>query len=123
MTFKMQIRKYDKVLSFFFVAALIGSFLIWSFEAQFDEEKWRTDPSRRYKIADDIIDSDLLIGMSKLEVIDLLGEPVDLIETEVDLINYKIGAPPSFSKSVNEQLVIIFENAKVVEVFRIRTDE
>ena len=48
------LKKYDKVLFVFFAAALIASFLIWTFEERFDENTWRTNPAVRYKMTDDI---------------------------------------------------------------------
>lgn len=109
-------KKYDKVLFVFFAAALIASFLIWTFEERFDENTWSTNPAVRYKMADDIIDSDMLIGKHKQAVIDLLGTPYKTNIYGKDNFIYRLGRPPSFSESKRTILIIDFELDHVVEV-------
>ncbi|WP_047550020.1 hypothetical protein [Psychroserpens sp. Hel_I_66] len=117
-------KKFDKVVLFFFAAFSIGAFLFWVFEEQFDEKEWHARPSRRYKMVDDMIgDDELLIGRSKQEIIDFLGKPVDPITAEKDVLNYKIGTPPSFSKLKREELIIEFENDIAVKAFRVRMED
>lgn len=116
-------KKYDKVILFFFAAFVITSYFTWLFEEQFDESEWHSSPSQRYKMADEIIDSELFIGKSKDEIIEVLGEPVDPIYSEKDILNYKIGTPPSFSKHKREELIIVFEDSVVIEVFRMRMED
>ena len=100
---RFRLRKHDKVLSFIFVAMLITSFLYWAFEEQFDDQKWRTNPSKRYKMTDDIIDNELLIEKSKDDVITLLGVFYDSIPNGKDNIVYKLGTPPSFFEASAEK--------------------
>ena len=116
-------RKYDKVILFFFAAFAVGAFFTWIFEEQFDEKEWHASPSRRYKMVDDIIDDELFIGKSKDDIIEVLGQPVDPINSEKDILNYKIGTPPSFSKHKREELIIVFENSVAIQAFRISIDE
>lgn len=113
---RLALKKYDKVLFVFFAAALIGSFLIWTFEEQFDVKAWHVNPSGRYQMADDIIDSDLLITKSKEDIIDLLGSPYDTNLFGKDNFIYKLGKPPSFSESKIALLIIVFELNLAVEV-------
>jgi hypothetical protein len=113
----------DKAFFIIFGVAIIASFLTWVFEERFDEEAWRSYPSRRYKMADDIVDEEIFIGMSRPEIMDILGEPVDPLYDDQSLLNYRIGSPPSFSKVVREELIITFVNKKAVNVFRVRMDE
>jgi hypothetical protein len=113
---RLYLKKYDKVLFVFFGAALISSFLIWTFEERFDQQNWNDNSSLRYKMADDIIDSDMLIGMSKDEVIDLLGFPYKTNLYGKDNIAYRLGRPPSFSKSKRTILIVDFELGDVVQV-------
>ena len=71
----LHLKKYDKVLLVFFGAALIGSFLIWTFEERFNQNDWQTKPEKRYQMADHIIDSNMLVGKSREDIIQLLGLP------------------------------------------------
>nr|WP_321221787.1 hypothetical protein [uncultured Psychroserpens sp.] len=115
--------KYDKVILFFFAVFSIGLFFNWVFEEQFDEKVWHSNPSRRYKMADDIIDDEIFIGKSKQDIIEVLGEPVDPLQSEKDILNYKIGTPPSFRELKREELIIVFENNVANEVFRVRMED
>jgi len=117
---RFTLKKYDKVLFVFFAAALLASFLIWTFEERFDENTWRNNITKRYTMTDDIIDSELLIGKSKDEVIELLGIPYMTNHNGNDNIVYRLGKSPSFSKPKEDNLIIIFENAVVVEVIHIK---
>lgn len=115
--------KYDKVILFFFAVFSLGALYSWVFEEQFDEKKWHARPSKRYKIVDDIIDDEIFIGKSKDDIIEVLGTPVDPIKSEKDILNYKIGTPPSFSEHKREELIFVFENSVAIEAFRVRMDE
>ena len=110
------LKKYDKVLFVFFAAALLASFLIWTFEERFDETTWRSSIAKRYKMADDIIDSGLLIGKSNNDVIELLGTPYISNRNGNDNFIYRLGKSPSFSKPKEDNLIVIFENALVSKV-------
>lgn len=123
MKFNWRLTLYDKVLFVIFGAALLASFFIWVFEERFDENVWQSNPSNRYKMADAIIDDAIFIGMTRPEIIDILGRPVDPFSDDQSVLNYKIGTPPSFSKDVREELVIIFVNKKAVKVFRLKMNE
>lgn len=110
------LKKYDKVLFVFFAAILIGSFLIWTFEERFDEKAWRANPEKRYQMVDDIIDSDLLIGKSKEDIIELLGSPYNTNLYGKDNFAYRLGRPPSFSESKRTILIVDFELDHAVQV-------
>ena len=103
-------KKFDKVVLFFFAAFAVGAFFIWTFEGQFDAEVWHSNPLKRYKMVDDIIDEEVLIGQSKDSIVELLGQPLDALDTNKDLLHYNIGSPPSFSQPVREELIILFED-------------
>lgn len=113
---RLNLKKYDKVLLVLFSAALIASFLIWVFEERFNEKSWSANPSMRYQMADDIIDSDMLIGKSKEDVIELLGLPYKSNLFGKDNIAYRLGRPPSFSESKRTILIIDFELDHAVQV-------
>ncbi|WP_299337415.1 hypothetical protein [uncultured Psychroserpens sp.] len=108
-------KKYDKVLLFFFVAFISASSLIWLFEERFNEKEWRSNPTMRYKMCEDIVDNELLLGKTDVEVISLLGEP-DLFSSEQNFqMIYEVGKGPSFFESEEDQLIVIFENSRVVK--------
>ena len=112
----LRLKRNDKIGLFFFVAFIISSSLIWLFEERFTQEQWRTNPSQRYKLVDNLIESQLLIGKSKDEVIVLLGEPYSKSNVKEDIFIYRLGKQPSFFNSRKEHLLIIFVNQQVDEV-------
>ncbi|MGS2725444.1 hypothetical protein ACU8DI_02465 [Psychroserpens sp. BH13MA-6] len=114
----LRIKKYDKLLLFFFAAVVIGSFLTWAFEERFDPELWRSNPTLRYKMADDIIENRLLIGKTKEEIKRLLGFPSKSAFEGKDNVVYRMGRAPSFFEPQTQLLVIVFENNHVKEVFQ-----
>ena len=105
-----------KIVLFLFVAFVISMSLIWIFEEQFDKTRWDMDPSRRYKMVDDLIESQLLMGSTKCQVISILGKPSSSTQGDRDAFIYDIGDPPSFFDSRKEHLLIIFIDQKVDEV-------
>ncbi|MFC0603168.1 hypothetical protein [Winogradskyella pulchriflava] len=111
-----RLKRNDKIGLFFFVAFILSSSLIWLFEERFDKEQWRSNPSLRYKMVDDVIESQLLIGKPKYEVIELLGQPSSRSSAEKDAFLYRIGRQPGFFETKREQLLIIFEAQTVVKV-------
>jgi len=60
---------------------LISSCVTFYKNEEFDVHKWETNMEERYKMANNIINKKLLIGKTKNEVIELLGE-IDLIFDE-----------------------------------------
>ena len=42
-------------------------------QKMFSKEKWNNDVSKRYKMADNLVRSEELIGLSRSEIIELLG--------------------------------------------------
>ncbi len=114
-----QLKRNDKIGLIFFIAFVLSMLLIYQFEERFDQERWRSQPRMRYKMADDIIESQLLIGKPKDEVIVILGKANSSLSEEKDLFFYRLGTPPSFFEAKREQLLIIFVDQKVIEVARI----
>ena len=72
----IKLKRNDKIGLVFFLAFIISMSLVWLFEERFDQEQWRSNPGKRYKMAKNIIEQDLLDNKSKEEVIQILGEPV-----------------------------------------------
>ena len=90
--------------------------MLWLFEERFDKDQWRQNPSQRYKMIDDLIESQLLIGKTKDEVVLVLGQPNLKTSERNNAFAYSIGDQPSFFDSQPEHLLVIFINNKVDEV-------
>lgn len=112
----IRLSRNNKIGLFFFLAFVLSSTLIWLFEERFNKEQWRGRPTLRYKIVDDLIESQILIDKSKDQVIMLLGEPNISSSTSQDIFLYKIGKQPSFFENERELLLIMFKNKKVIKV-------
>jgi hypothetical protein len=111
-----RLKRNDKIGLFFFTAFVISSSLIWLFEERFNEDQWASNPSQRYKMVDDLIESQILINRSKAEVKNILGEPSSQSNDDRDIFVYNIGKQPSFFENRREHLLIIFELQRVDEV-------
>lgn len=95
------------VLAFF-------SYLSIKPQHEFNKEKWLADKHSRFEMRDDIIESKILIGKSKSEIIDLIGKPESKDTTE--LWKYYLGmSEAGFGVQIN-YLEITFENRKVSDV-------
>lgn len=113
---KLRLKRNDKIGLLFFIAFVASTILIYEFEERFDQERWRSLPSFRYEMAEDIVDSELFINKTKEDVIIILGEP-NAINTEGEIyFSYKLGQKPSFFKTEPTQLILRFENNRVKEV-------
>ena len=112
----LKLKRNDKIGLLFFVAFIISTSLIWLFEERFDQEQWRSTPQQRYKMADDLIESQLLIGKTKAEVISILGYSGFHVETNENILTYSLGKQPSFFATEKEYLLIVFTNGRVSEV-------
>jgi amino acid transporter len=80
----------------------------------FNQEKWNADKETRFEYADDLVDSDKLIGLTKKDIIALLGEPDYETETR---ITYYIGFSPRHFIGIDpDWLEIELENGKAIKV-------
>lgn len=83
-------------------------------EREFDKSSWDQFEERRYEYADDLVDNEKLIGLTKEEVQLMLGEPS--YENESSL-SYYLGFSPGHFISIDpDWLEIKFEEGKVNEV-------
>ena len=110
-----RLNRNDKIAFFFIVAFAISFSLIWIFEDQYDKDVWMNTPTERYKMADDIIESQMLLNKSKIEVIELLGEP-NAVLSDQNAFVYKLGSPPSFFSETKEHLLVVFTQNSVSKV-------
>jgi hypothetical protein len=83
----------------------------------FDREKWLSNKEKRYEMSKDIIEAKLLIGKSKNEVRQMLGEENNGSNAnEDDYWRYYLGYVPAVIGIDYDVLDIYFENGKVVRV-------
>ena len=80
----------------------------------FDKQKWFENKKSRYEISEDIIESKMLIGKTKLEVRELLGDEGN--KEESDHWNYYLGFRPGFPNIDPDVLYIEFKDGKVFKV-------
>ena len=99
-----------------FCAFVLATTIIYQFEERFSESLWKSQPTLRYKLADDIIDRELFIGKSQKEIISILGRPSNFNLNGDVSFRYNLGVKPSFSESTRVQLLIVFNDNKVSAV-------
>jgi hypothetical protein len=115
-------RKYIAVVPAVIFSPIVYAIVIisWIFvveyypQEKFDKHKWETNVEERYTMSKNIIKSEKLIGKTKDEVIELLGnEYSDYGENH---IGYYLGYIPSLFNIDPDILDIYFENGKVIKV-------
>lgn len=62
-------------LAYYGLILLLISYIEYIPESTFNEQKWRTETTSRYKMRDDIINNQILKLKNKSEVVTLLGNP------------------------------------------------
>jgi len=120
-------RKYLAIIPAIFLSPLlyVSIILIWIFsisyypKTTFDRQKWDDNKEERYKMSKNIIESEMLIGKTKDEVIELLGN--DFYTYNENHIAYGLGFVPELFNIDPDVLDIYFENGKVVRVGQHRT--
>ncbi len=79
----------------------------------FDQKVWKTDSDRRYEYSHDLVDSKILMGKTKKQVIQVLGDR----DTSNNEIYYYIGYRPEIGGIDPSSIIIDFKNGKVDSVF------
>ncbi len=103
----------------------VGIVLIWIFsisyypKTDFNRQQWVENKEERYKMSDDIIKTDMLIGKTKKEVIDILGDDFSMYKK--NHLIYNLGFVPGLSNIDPDVLDICFENGKVIRVIQYET--
>ena len=96
----------------------MGIIIIWVFSISyhpsnnFDRKKWFADEEKRYELSEDIIDSKLLIGKTKAEVRQILGNEENTDKS--DHWTYYLGFKPGLFSIDPDVLTIDFENGKAI---------
>jgi hypothetical protein len=88
-------------------------------ERNFTTKSWMSNIEKRYQLSDSIIDSGMLIGKTKEEVKELLGEYG--VGDEQDTWYYYIGTPPGLFVLDPFTLAINFKDGRVIEVTQSET--
>lgn len=97
-----------------------GIILLWIFsisyypKTDFNKQEWASNKEERYKMSNDIMESNLLIGKTKDEVISLMGN--DFYKYDDNHIAYDLGFVPGLFKIDPDVLDIYFKNGKVFKV-------
>jgi hypothetical protein len=81
---------------------------------EFNETGWRTEKEKRYEMTKDIIENDLLIGKTKEEIINILGD--DYFKYNEDHWGYDVGFVPGLLNIDPDVLDIHFKDDKVESV-------
>lgn len=84
---------------------------------RFDKQKWFTEKEIRHELSEDIIDSKMLIGKTKSEVEQILGDGD--ITGNSEHWGYYLGLRQSFTGIDPEFLDIEFKDGKVIKVTQI----
>lgn len=98
----------------------VGLIILWIFSISyhpthdFDQDQWFADKESRYELSEDIIDSNMLIGKTKSEVRQLLGDEGNAEES--DYWYYYLGLRPGFANIDPDVLTIEFKQGKVIRV-------
>lgn len=94
------------------------SYFLFSCERnlEFDKDYWKNNPSERYKMVDNLIKSNLLIGKSKKEVIFLLTNDCKYCDDESDDWIYYLGEGYHKLDRKWEVMDIEFNKNKVIKV-------
>lgn len=81
----------------------------------FNKKEWVANEDERYKMTGDIIDNEMLIGLTRNEVFELLGEKPG--DNNFDCISYYVGHPGGMLANIDPDILkICFENDRVTEV-------
>jgi len=115
-------RKYLAIIPTVVLSPLlyVEIIMIWFFsvsyypKTDFDKQEWNNNKEERYKMSKDIINSEMLIGKTKEEVIGLLGD--DFYSYDENSIEYDLGFVPMLFNIDPDVLVIYFEKGKVIKV-------
>jgi hypothetical protein len=98
-------------------AALI---LLWLFSMSyypthdFNKEDWLADKTKRYEYSENIIESKMLVGKTKIEIRQLLGDEGN--KNDSDHWIYDLGFRPGFANMDLDILYIEFKNGRVIKV-------
>ena len=84
----------------------------------FDKTDWTSDVARRYTMADDLVDSQELIGLTRSQAVELLGKPYREWDDIDHTIRYDIGERPTPGLDLDpDELVLDLKDGKVINCY------
>ena len=101
-------------LAYYGLILLLISYIEYIPESTFNEQKWRTETTSRYKMRDDIINNQILKLKNKSEVVTLLGNPSN--STSDNQWVYDLGISSAGFGVQFHSLQITFKNNVVAKV-------
>jgi hypothetical protein len=107
------------IVYFYIFYPILNIFSSYYNEKYFNSEVWIEEPSSRYEMTNNILESDTLIGKTKPEIQQLLGTYEwlswnDSIKNhDENLWNYALGMKPGAMNTKKECMTIIFKDDKV----------
>jgi hypothetical protein len=107
------------IVYFYVFYPILNIFSSYHNEKYFNSEAWIEEPSSRYEMTNNILESDTLIGKTKPEIQQLLGTYEwlswnDSIKNhDENLWNYALGMKPGAMNTKKECMTIIFKDDKV----------
>lgn len=110
------VKKIKIIAGVLILATVISYFLLDANEKQFNQSTWNNFPTERYKMSKNVIESNMLIGKTKNDVITLLGDAETSNLQGKEHLIFNLGKPPSFFDSNEAKLVVIFENNLTTKV-------
>lgn len=101
---------------FFYGLSVIVIFFVVSYypTKDFDQQEWTSDIEHRFKMSEDLIDSEILIGKTKEEVKEVLGTSVEA--DNANHLGYYLGFVPGLFAIDPDVLNVYFKNGIVVAV-------
>jgi hypothetical protein len=85
---------------------------------KFDKSDWVADVSQRFKMADDVVGSQMLIGLTRQQAIELLGKPYRDWDNTDHTIRFDIGERPTPGLDLDpDELVLDLKDGKVVKSY------
>ncbi len=96
-------------------ALIVAWFAVVSYypKREFNRNEWFADKENRYELSHNIIESEILLGKTKVEIIQLLGDENDV---ENNHWEYYLGFIPSIGGIDPDVLDVYFQDGKVVKV-------
>lgn len=101
---------------------MVNIFSSYHHEKYFDSSSWKSSPSLRYEMSDDLVASKELIGRSKEDVKSLLGTYEwlswndSIHDKDPNYWNYGLGIEPGAMNDQKDNILIVFKNNRVAEV-------
>ncbi len=99
---------------YFFLAYLVFASAESYPHNNFDKRGWSENKEERYQYAEDIINSKILIGKTKKEVIGILGDENNPADS--DEWYYDLGFRPEIGNIDPDSMVITYKDGKVIKV-------